>query len=461
MATVTAISTKGGGGGKATLEYICRDDKTDNKKYVTALNCSLPTVYQEFKNTREMYGKTGGIKYYHFVQSHPSGYEIQPELAHRIAVEFAEKSFKGYECVVATHIDAEHIHSHIVFNSVNADTGKKYHSNKFTLNDLRILSDEICQKYGVQTLEKPVVNQRTDGITTGEYRSAMKGESWKIDLINVIDEVMKQAKTQKQFCFLMRQRGYSVRWEDSRKYITYTCPNGKRCRDNRLHEPRYSKEMMLNEFKIRANEIGFEIQSGRSDEHTAGDLRSRQQLQSSDSSAYVTHPSGGTGQRESKSDYDCGANELSLGQSASDIQSGESGVQTHSANHSGADNKLSDELNQPIGEAVVTGWEVEREILYEAERIRRTQYDTQSQADWDSYSDTIGTADIVDSVASVASIIDNAPTDPEELERYIEAQRAAQNAGLLIGAAVAAIELLSEKLEEMKADTEDIDMDIR
>lgn len=177
MATVTAISTKGGGGGKATLEYICRDDKTDNKKYVTTLNCSLPTVYQEFKNTREMYGKTGGIKYYHFVQSHPSGYEIQPALAHRIAVEFAEKAFSGFECVVATHIDAEHIHSHIVFNSVNADSGMKYHSNKFVLNDLRSLSDEICQKYNVQTLEKPMVNHRTDGITTGEYRSAMKGES--------------------------------------------------------------------------------------------------------------------------------------------------------------------------------------------------------------------------------------------------------------------------------------------
>ncbi len=460
MATVTAISTKGGGGGKATLEYIFRDDKTDNKKYVTALNCSLPTVYQEFKNTREMYGKTGGIKYYHFVQSHPSGYKIEPELAHRIAVEFAEKAFSGYECVVATHIDAEHIHSHIVFNSVNAESGMKYRSNKFTLNDIRNLSDEICQKYGVQTLEKPVVNQRTDGITTGEYRSAMKGESWKIDLINTIDEAMKRAKTQKQFCFLMRQRGYGVRWEDSRKYITYTCPNGKRCRDNRLHDQRYSKEMMLNEFKIRADEIGFEIQSGRSDEHTASDLCSRQQLESGDSSAYVTHPSGRTGQQRSQSDYDCRADELSLGKSAGDIRSGESRVQTHSTNNSRADNKLLDELNQSIGEAVITGWEAERRILFEAERIRRTQYETQSQADWNSYSDTIGTADIVDSVASVVSIIDNAPTDRAELERYIEAQRAAQNAGLLIGAAVAAIELLSERLEEMKADAEDIDMNI-
>ena len=460
MATVTAISTKGGGGGKATLEYICRDDKTDNQKYVTALNCSLPTVYQEFKNTREMYGKTGGIKYYHFVQSHPSGYEIQPELAHRIAVELAEKAFKGHECVVATHIDAEHIHSHIVFNSVNAETGTKYHSNKFTLNDIRNISDEICQKYGMQTLEKPVVNQRTNGITTGEYRSAMKGESWKIDLINVIDEVMKQAKTQKQFCFLMRQKGYGVRWEDSRKYITYTCPNGKRCRDNRLHDQRYSKEMMCDEFKIREAEIGFEIKSGRSDEHTAGDICSRQQLESSDSSAYVTHPSNRTGQRESKSGYDCGADELSLGKSAGNIRSGEIGVQTHSANNSRADNELSDELNQPIREAVITGWETERRILFEAEKLRRMETQNaieNAQSDCDF---AVGAVDIVDGVANVASIIDNAPTDPEELERYIEAQRAAQNAGLLIGAAVAAIELLSEKLEEMKADAEDIDMDI-
>ena len=421
MATVTAISTKGGGGGKATLEYICRDDKTDNKKYVTALNCSLPTVYQEFKNTREMYGKTGGIKYYHFVQSHPSGYAIEPELAHRIAVEFAEKAFKGHECVVATHIDAEHIHSHIVFNSVNADTGNKYHSNKFTLNDLRMLSDKICQKYGVQTLEKPVVNQRTNGITTGEYRSAMKGESWKIDLINVIDEVMKQAKTQKQFCFLMRQRGYGVRWEESRKYITYTCPNGKRCRDSRLHEPKYSKEMMLNEFKIRADEIGFEIKSGRSDKHTTGDIRSRQQLESSDSSAYVTHPSGRTGQRESKSEYDSGADELSLGKSTGDIQSGEIGVQTHSANNSRADNELSDELNQSIGEAVITGWEAERGILLQAEITRRMEAQNAIENAQVGCDFAVGALDLIAGIADVAAIMDE-PTEDEDIELHSDSK---------------------------------------
>ena len=123
MATVTAISTEGGGGGKKSLDYICRDDKTEGKKYVTALNCSLPTAYQEFKNTREMYNKTDGVKYYHFVQSHPSGYKIGPSLAHKIAVEFAEKAFPGNEVVVATHTDADHIHSHVVLNAVNAETG--------------------------------------------------------------------------------------------------------------------------------------------------------------------------------------------------------------------------------------------------------------------------------------------------------------------------------------------------
>ena len=266
MATVTAISTKGGGGGKKSLEYICRDDKTEGKKYVTALNCSLPTAYQEFKNTREMYGKTDGVKYYHFVQSHPSGYKIEPALTHKIAVEFAEKAFPGHEVVVATHTDVDHIHSHFILNAFNAETGLKYHSNKFTLQELRQLSDEICQKYGVTTLKQPELGKQTNGVTTGEYRCAMRQESWKMNLINTIDTVMKRAKSKKQFRFYMKQCGYDVKWEDSRKYITYTCPNGRRCRDNKLHEAKYRKENMEYEFEIRRNESSFKAEySGAQD----------------------------------------------------------------------------------------------------------------------------------------------------------------------------------------------------
>ncbi|MBQ8904734.1 MAG: hypothetical protein IJY85_00005, partial [Ruminococcus sp.] len=197
--------------------------------------------------------------------------------------------------------------------------------------------------------------------------------------------------------------------------------NGKRCRDNRLHEPRYSKEMMCNEFKIRADEIGFEIKSGRSDEHTTGDLCSRQQLESCDRSAYVTHPSSRTNQRESKSNYDCGADELSLGKSASNIQSGENGMQTHSANDSGADNELPDKLNQPIREAVITGWETERRILLQAEIIRRMEAQNaieNAQGDCDF---AVGAVDLVAGIADMASIIDESEED-EDIERHSDSK---------------------------------------
>lgn len=142
------------GGLRNVLAYVSKAEKTEleDKRFVTALNCSAETAYEEFNATKNLYHKNNGRLYYHLVQSFPSGYEIAPELAHRIAVKFAMKAFSKYECVVATHIDREHIHSHIVFNSVSFEDGRKYHSDKQSVERLMKLSDEICWKYGVQTL---------------------------------------------------------------------------------------------------------------------------------------------------------------------------------------------------------------------------------------------------------------------------------------------------------------------
>lgn len=414
--------TQTAGGMKNVLAYVTRTEKTvsEDKRYVTALNCSAPTAYAEMLATKNAYHKNSGRMYYHLVQSFPKGDDASPELAHRIAVELAEKAFGKYECVVATHIDREHIHSHFVFNSVSFENGRKYHSNGNTMQELMDLSDEICMRYGIDVLDKQP-QKKKDVLSDREYRSAVRGESWKFQLMNAVTEVMKQAKSKKQLVFMMKQLGYVVRWEDSRKYITYTCPNGKRCRDNRLHDQRYSKEMMCNEFKIRADEIGFEIQSGRSDEHTAGDLCSRQQLESSYSSAYVTHPSSRTGKQRSHSDYDCGADELSLRKSTGDIQSGESRVQTHSANYSRANNQLVDELNQPVGETVLTGWETERGILLQAETLRRMEAQNaieNAQSDCDF---TVGALDLVAGIADVAAIIDE-PDEDEDIERHSDSK---------------------------------------
>ena len=245
--------TQTGGGLKNVLNYVSKAEKTqsEDKKYVTALNCSAPTAYQEFIATKNLYHKNSGRMYYHLVQSFPKGYDISPELAHKIAVEFSEKSFGNFECVVATHIDREHIHSHIVFNSVSFTDGKKYHSNTESVKNLMALSDEICLKYGVPVLEKPVFKKDSDTMSDREYRCAVKGESYKLALMYVIDEMMKKSKSKQHFIKLMNQNGYLVRWEDNRKYITYTCPNGQKCRCKRLHERKCTKEMMTLEFEIR------------------------------------------------------------------------------------------------------------------------------------------------------------------------------------------------------------------
>ena len=209
---------------KNVLNYVSRKEKTvsEDKRFVTGVNCSPETALDEMTATKNLYHKTDGRLYYHLVQSFPSGYEIEPELAHKIAVELAEKAFNKYEVVVATHIDREHIHSHLVLNSVSFEDGKKYHSNKESVEELMKLSDEICQRYGVHVLDTPKKKVNKDILSDSEYRSAKRGESFKWELMNVINQVMKQAKSKKQFCYLMKQQGYDVRWEDNRKYITYT-----------------------------------------------------------------------------------------------------------------------------------------------------------------------------------------------------------------------------------------------
>ncbi len=469
MATVTAISTSSGSTGKQALEYITQDQKTDNKRLVTALNCSVPTAHQEFMNTKNLFGKTGGVQFYHFVQSHRSGYKIKPELAHKIAVEFAEKAFGKYECVVATHIDNDHIHSHFVFNSVSFDDGKKYHSCRESLNELRELSDSICQKYGVETLTKDAMKQsRTNGMTAGEYRAAERKESWKVDLMATINLAMKRAKSKEHFIGLMRERGYGVRWEDGRKYITYKTPTGNLCRDVRLHREKYLKEMMEYEFRIREEifgGIGGDVARERrktydsyTDQHSEGYghadsiIGAGQSLDSGDRSALEADRAAGTdsADRQPYDDKERNGNGNSKGRAALLRNNSEDRGNTV-GDHDG--------ITAEQEGTVITGWEPERAVLLQAERGQRAELEAEQKAVTNKYYHTITARGVISDLEGMAWLIDSAPTDPEELERYIDATRAAQNAGFIIGVAVGAIKLLSDRLEEMKYESQEVDED--
>ncbi len=416
--------TQTAGGMKNVLAYVTRTEKTksEDKQYVTALNCSAPTAYDEMLATKNAYHKNSGRMYHHLVQSFPKGDDTPPELAHRIAVELAEKAFEKYECVVATHIDREHIHSHIVFNSVSFEDGRKYHSNGNTVQELMDLSDEICMRYGVAVLDKQP-QKKKDVLSDREYRSAVRGESWKFQLMNAVTEVMKQAKSRKQFVFMMKQLGYGVRWEDSRKYITYTCPNGRKCRCAKLHGEKFSKELMEHEFKIRRECLDGTQQirpesGGRNHAHGGG---GQPKLDGGDQSAEkILRGTGGTAEITGRAD-DESWNRTAPAESESSVRSGGERMQADSANHSRTDKQFFDEPHQPIGKAVVTGWEAERGILLAAERIRRMEAQNTIENAQVGCDFTVGALDLIAGIADVAAIMDE-PTEDEDIERHSDSK---------------------------------------
>jgi hypothetical protein len=242
--------------GLATILIYCKQEKKtlhNDRNLVTGVNCVAESAFNEMMNTKIQYDKTDGRMYYHLFQSFHPNEKLTPETAHEIALKLAEP-FKGFEVLVATHSDREYIHSHFVVNSVNAETGKKYHPDKDEIKRIRDYSDKLCREYGLSVIEpKP---KKIKDMSAREYRSADKGQSWKLQLGITIDEAMKFAVSKEHFISLMENEGYEVKWTDTRKSITYTTPNGMRCRDNNLHEEKYLKEVMENEFYNRKKIYG-------------------------------------------------------------------------------------------------------------------------------------------------------------------------------------------------------------
>ena len=248
------------------LFYVAQTKKTmwEGEPLVSGINCQPQSVYDDFLNTKLLYHKDGGTMFYHMVQSFPKGAAVDPRQAHEAARRLAEY-FEGCEVLVCTHVDREHIHSHCVINSVNFETGKKLHMAKEQLQELMRRNDAICQEIGLPVFE--AARRQSRGMSGAEYHTALKGQSWKLRLANTIDECMRYAADKDAFVSLMASEGYQVRWESSRKYITYTTPDGMRCRDNKLHEEKYCKEVMEHEFRIRAEIVSARTQAAQ---HPAG-----------------------------------------------------------------------------------------------------------------------------------------------------------------------------------------------
>ena len=260
MATITAINSKHSkshGSLSGTLNYAMQDGKTvwEGEKLVGTLNCVAGSAYREFINTKQMFGKDEGQMYFHFVLSFPDSEKITPKQCHEYAMEFAKRKWNNFEVVACTHSDNDHIHTHFIINSVSFENGKRFHSDQKLIHDLHELNDRMCLQYGYMVTRRRPKDELVNGIRPSEYHSAMKGESWKMELRIAIDDAMKYATSRRHFIEIMNSEGYFVRWEKDRKSITYTCPNGMKCRGEKLNEKKYLKEVMEREFRIRKSII--------------------------------------------------------------------------------------------------------------------------------------------------------------------------------------------------------------
>lgn len=175
----------------------------------TFLNCTGYNTYQQFEMVRQSHGQDKGVIAHHYYQSFSPEDNITPEQAHKIGVELASKMFDGFQCVVTTHIDKNHVHNHILVNSCHMETGLKWLSNKKTLQTIRNESDRLCKRYGMSVIE---ADDGSKAIGKTTYQLAMQGKSWKVQLVNDLDEAVQSCKNKKEFQTFFSDRGYEVRY---------------------------------------------------------------------------------------------------------------------------------------------------------------------------------------------------------------------------------------------------------
>ena len=469
MAIVHFVNYKRGTQSRAAMRgvmlYVMQEMKTtwEGGPLISGINCQPQSVYDDFLNTKLLYHKDSGVMFYHMVQSFPKGAAVDPRQAHEAARRLAEY-FDGCEVLVCTHIDREHIHSHCVINSVNFETSKKLHMAKEQLQELMRRNDMICQEMGLPVFEPTA--QQARGMSGAEYHTALKGQSWKLRLMNTIDACMKYAADKDAFVSLMASEGYAVRWESGRKYITYTTPNGLKCRDSKLHEEKYCKEVMEHEFRIRAKlvqrkfrraaEIGGGIEADEPVEQRIGKYTAADDAAHCDPvrSAAGDEQADGTGRR----------NKLGAGGNSE----GPAGAENARRPDTGAavahgDAEIADRDEQTAG----TGWEPEREVFLQVDRLAPglqpaggPQVDHAGADPW--HGGTGGLVwcggdprpvplmSAVAGLTAVGTLMDE-DEDAEEKRRRIEAEIAAENFGAAIGFATGAALAVKEKLDEQVA----------
>ena len=235
------------------LHYAGDEAKTGGAEkacFVTGVNCSAVTAFDEMRSVQERFGKTTGNVAYHAYQSFKTD-EVTPELCHQIGVELARKMWGGgYQVLVATHFNTGTYHNHFVVNAVNMWDGKKFNCNEGAYWKFRALSDELCAEHRLTIIKNP------QGKTPRSiYFAEKRGDPTTFNLMReAIDYAITCSRGFDDFKRIMRDQGYFIDLNPNRKYWTIRSENSKKAvRMYRLGES-YSNDSI----KRRIYEQGFD-----------------------------------------------------------------------------------------------------------------------------------------------------------------------------------------------------------
>lgn len=211
-----------------SISYTTQDMKTEKQLYVTGINTTLSTAYEDMVLTKKTYGKEDSILAFHGYQSFKPG-EVDAETAHQIGIELAKILWGDrFEVLVSTHIDKEHYHNHFVINSVSFRDGKRYYDNKATYKKMQNVSDALCEKYQLSVIE----HQSNHSRHYAEWKAEKENRPTKRSLIiEDVEYAISISSTKNQFIKTLRSMGYFIR---QGKYVSLK-PQGSE-RAFRLHK---------------------------------------------------------------------------------------------------------------------------------------------------------------------------------------------------------------------------------
>lgn len=243
---------------KKAIDYICNGDKTNDEIYVTTHLCSRENAHKEFELTKKQFNSRTKTLAHHLIQSFVPE-EVSFQEAHQVGIELCEKILEGkYEYVLATHIDKDHIHNHIIFNSIDVDEGKVYHSYYGSYMKIRNQSDRLCKEHNLSVIDHETQKEINEirhrkFVNWYDWSEDKQGNSYKSRIQFDIDRAIKQSINWQDFSSKMESYEYEIKYG---KHIAFRSKNQQRFTRAKTIGVNYTEEKIKERILNKEKEIG-------------------------------------------------------------------------------------------------------------------------------------------------------------------------------------------------------------